>query len=42
MKTLLENWNRFIKENQQTNNISLSDVEAIFKYFHVSKKKIKR
>lgn len=40
MKTLLENWNRFLKENQQINNIRLSDVEAIFKYFHVSKKKL--
>jgi len=40
MKTLLENWNRFIKENQQTSNIKLSDVEELFKYFHVSKQKL--
>lgn len=40
MKTLLENWNRFIKENQQTNSIKLSDVEELFKYFHVSKQKL--
>ncbi len=40
MKKLLENWNRFIKENQQTNKIKLSDIEALFKYFHVSKQKL--
>lgn len=40
MKILLENWKKFIKENQQTNNIILSDVEALFKYFHVSRERL--
>lgn len=40
MKLLLENWKTYLKENEQTNNISLSDVEALFKYFHVSSQKL--
>ena len=40
MKTLLENWKTYLKENEQTNTISLSDIEALFKYFHVSSQKL--